>query len=69
MMSRAILDAPTRRPSAASRIGDTVREIGSVVPSLRRRTVSKCSTDSRGDNPPKHLVFFAEPLVGNDDCD
>jgi hypothetical protein len=37
--SRAIFDAPTTRP-VSLRIGDTVSETESVVPSFRWRTVS-----------------------------
>ena len=43
-MSRAIFDAPTIVP-AASLIGDTLMDTSMGVPSLRTRTVSKCSTD------------------------
>ena len=39
LMSRAIFDAPMTLPSAST-IGDTVIEMSSSVPSLRRRTVS-----------------------------
>ena len=39
-MSRAIFETPTTRP-VASRTGDTVSEMSTSVPSLRRRTVSK----------------------------
>ena len=45
VMSRAIFDAPMIAP-ASLRIGDTVIEIGTSVPSLRRRQVSKWSTTS-----------------------
>ena len=39
-MFLAIFDAPTMTP-VASRIGETVSEMGTRVPSLRLRTVSK----------------------------
>ena len=42
-MSRAILEAPIRRPRA-SLTGDTATETFTSVPSLCRRTVWKCST-------------------------
>jgi hypothetical protein len=38
-MSRAVFDAPTTVPSAFL-MGDTVSEISTKLPSLRRRTVS-----------------------------
>jgi hypothetical protein len=45
VMSRAILEAPIRAP-CSSRIGDTVSEIGTRVPSRRRLSVSKWTTFS-----------------------
>ena len=51
-MSRAILEAPRIRP-LWSRIGETVREMSIRLPSLRRRTVSKCSTFSRAGCAPR----------------
>ena len=41
LISRAIFDAPITRP-VSSRIGETVREMGMSVPSLRCLRVSKC---------------------------
>ena len=41
-MPRAIFEAPTMRPPA-SLIGETVKAMSIGVPSLRMRTVSKCS--------------------------
>ena len=42
VMSWQIADAPTTEPFA-SQIGETVSEAGNTVPSLRTRTVSRCS--------------------------
>ena len=44
-MFLAIFDAPTMVPDG-SRIGETVSEMGTSVPSLRLRIVSKCSIRS-----------------------
>ena len=46
VMSRAIFDAPTILPPTPL-IGETVTEISILLPCLRMRTVSKCSTRSR----------------------
>ena len=43
VMSRAIFEAPTTVP-ASSRIGETLSEIGSRLPSFRCRMVSKWLT-------------------------
>jgi hypothetical protein len=45
VMSRATFDAPTIRPEL-SFSGEIVRDISAIDPSLRFRTVSKCSIRS-----------------------
>ena len=65
LMSRAIFDAPMTVPSS-SRIGDTVSEIGTSDPSLRRRIVSKCVTDSPAPDAREHVVFLGLPIGGDD---
>ncbi len=65
VMSRAIFEAPTTRPSL-SRIGETVREM-SMKPSVLRNADRLEVIDSLSPRDPREdLVFLVEP-IGRDD--
>src|SRR6476469_8690283 len=63
-MFRAFFDAPTMVPEG-SRIGETVREIGTSLPSLHFRIVSKCSMALATANVRKHHILFGK-TIGRD---
>ena len=66
--SRAIFETPTICP-ASSRSGDTVSEIGTSVPSLRCRIVSKCKILRPRRMRASTFILFALPIRRDDDAD
>ena len=68
MRSRAVFEAPTTAP-VASKIGESEIDTEILVPSLRRRTVSNCSTRwPEADECEKGFLFGA-PLEGDNQDD